>query len=59
LRLVETGRYWAYMAPRRKFPAGFVEPCIPTLAARPPSDADWVHEIRYRLIMRRDGGGLA
>jgi bifunctional non-homologous end joining protein LigD len=46
------------MAPRRKFPAGFVEPCIPTLAARPPSGADWVHEIKhdgYRLIICRDG----
>jgi bifunctional non-homologous end joining protein LigD len=46
------------MAPRRKFPAGFVEPCIPTLAARPPPGADWVHEINhdgYRLIICRDG----
>src|SRR5262249_45300559 len=46
------------MAPRRKFPAGFVEPCIPTLAAQPPSGADWVHEIKhdgYRLIVHRDG----
>ena len=46
------------MAPRRKFPAGFVEPCNPTLAAKPPSGADWVHEIKhdgYRLIVHRDG----
>jgi bifunctional non-homologous end joining protein LigD len=45
------------MAPRQKFPAGFVEPCIPTLAARPRSGADWVHEIRHdghRLIVHRD-----
>jgi ATP-dependent DNA ligase len=58
LRLVETGRYCGDMAPYRKFPAGFVEPCIPTLAARPPSSADWVHEIKhdgYRLIVHRDG----
>jgi len=37
---------------------GFVEPCIPTLAAKPPSGPDWVHEIKhdgYRLIVRRDG----
>jgi ATP-dependent DNA ligase len=36
---------------------GFVEPCIPTRAARPPSGPDWVHEIKhdgYRLIVRRD-----
>jgi hypothetical protein len=34
---------------------GFVEPCIPTLAAKPPSGPDWVHEIKhdgYRLIVR-------
>jgi ATP-dependent DNA ligase len=37
---------------------GFVEPCIPTLAAKPPAGPDWVHEIKqdgYRLIVRRDG----
>jgi hypothetical protein len=58
LRLVETGLYCGDMGPRRKFPAGFVEPCIPTLSARPPSSADWVHEIKhegYRLIVHRDG----
>jgi ATP-dependent DNA ligase len=34
----------------------FVDPCIPTLAAKPPSGPDWVHEIKhdgYRLIVRR------
>ena len=37
---------------------GFVDPCIPTLAAKPPSGPDWVHEVKhdgYRLIVRRDG----
>jgi bifunctional non-homologous end joining protein LigD len=37
---------------------GFVEPCIPTLADKPPSGPGWVHEIKhdgYRLIVRRDG----
>jgi ATP-dependent DNA ligase len=37
---------------------GFVEPCIPSLAHKPPSGPDWVHEIKhdgYRLIVRRDG----
>jgi ATP-dependent DNA ligase len=35
-------------------PDGFVEPCIPILAAKPPSGR-WVHEIKhdgYRLIVR-------
>jgi bifunctional non-homologous end joining protein LigD len=39
-------------------PAGFIEPCIPTLAAKPPAGPDWVHEIKhdgYRLIVRREG----
>src|SRR4249920_758290 len=37
---------------------GFVEPCIPTRAAKPPAGPGWVHEIKhdgYRLIVRRDG----
>ena len=46
------------MAMRRIRTDGFVDPCIPTLAAKPPSGPDWVHEIKhdgYRLIVRRDG----
>jgi bifunctional non-homologous end joining protein LigD len=37
---------------------GFVDPCIPALADKPPAGPDWVHEIKhdgYRLIVRRDG----
>jgi ATP-dependent DNA ligase len=37
---------------------GFIEPCIPTRAAKPPAGPDWIHEIKhdgYRLIVRRDG----
>jgi bifunctional non-homologous end joining protein LigD len=39
-------------------PVGFVIPAQPVLASKPPSDADWVHEIKhdgYRIIVRRDG----
>ena len=39
-------------------PSGFVEPCLPTNAVRPPSGPLWVHEIKhdgYRLMVRRDG----
>src|SRR5215470_6414256 len=42
----------------KHLPAGFVIPAQPVLALRPPSGADWVHEIKhdgYRLIVRRDG----
>jgi hypothetical protein len=39
-------------------PNGFMHPCIPTRAAKPPAGPGWVHEIKhdgYRLIVRRDG----
>jgi hypothetical protein len=57
-RLPGAGRYFAVMIPRRVLPVGFVEPCIPGLAAKPPSGPDWVHEIKhdgYWLMVRRDG----
>jgi bifunctional non-homologous end joining protein LigD len=46
------------MPPPQVRNSGFVPPCIPTLAAKPPSGPDWVHEIKhdgYRLIVRRVG----
>jgi len=39
-------------------PSGFVEPCRPSRATRPPSGPDWVHEIKhdgFRLMVRREG----
>jgi hypothetical protein len=27
-------------------PAGFIEPCLPSRANRPPSGPDWIHEIK-------------
>ena len=39
-------------------PSGFVEPCLPSKVARPPSSPLWVHEIKhdgYRLMLRWDG----
>jgi bifunctional non-homologous end joining protein LigD len=41
-----------------RLPAGFVIPAQPVLASKPPSGADWVHEIKhdgYRMIVHRDG----
>jgi ATP-dependent DNA ligase len=38
--------------------SGFVPPCVPTRALKPPSGPDWVHEIKhdgYRLQVRRVG----
>jgi bifunctional non-homologous end joining protein LigD len=40
---------------------GFVPPCIPTRAPKPPDGPDWVHEIKhdgYRLQVRRDGDAV-
>ena len=36
----------------------FVPPCIPMLAAKPPTGPDWIYEVKhdgYRLQVRRDG----
>jgi bifunctional non-homologous end joining protein LigD len=44
-------------SPSKKRP-GLIEPCIPTLASRPPVGPQWVHEIKhdgYRLIPRKTG----
>jgi ATP-dependent DNA ligase len=38
--------------------AGFVPPCLPTRAARPPSGPLWLHETKhdgFRIIARTDG----
>src|SRR6202795_430141 len=46
------------MLSRRNRTDGFVDPCIPSRAPKPPSGPDWVHEVKhdgYRLIVRRDG----
>src|SRR5262249_32844064 len=42
-------------------PPGFIEPCLPSPADRPPSGPDWIHEIKhdgYRLMARRDPNGV-
>jgi bifunctional non-homologous end joining protein LigD len=45
---------------------GFVEPCIPSRAPKPPSGPDWVHEVKHGLpagrgrapVTRRGYAGL-
>ena len=47
--------YLAHMLSRPRTPAGFIQPCLPTKAQRPPS---WLHEIKhdgFRVIARKDG----
>jgi|ERR1043166_3076151 ATP-dependent DNA ligase len=37
-----------------------IQPCLPTVAASPPSGPDWIHEIKhdgYRMMIRRDAAG--
>src|SRR4051794_21769591 len=45
---------------RRSRP-GFIEPCQPITAVRPPPGPDWLHEIKhdgFRLVARRDPAGI-
>ena len=46
---------------QRALSAGFIEPCLPSPAEKPPSGPGWVHEIKhdgYRLMARRDPVGI-
>jgi bifunctional non-homologous end joining protein LigD len=46
---------WRTSAAKRR-PLGFIEPCIPTRADKPPVGPQWIHEIKhdgYRLIVRK------
>ncbi len=45
----------------KRLPTGFIIPARPVMASKPPSRADWVHEIKhdgYRMIVRRDGPAI-
>jgi bifunctional non-homologous end joining protein LigD len=45
----------------RLLPSGFIGPCLPSPAERPPSGPNWIHEIKhdgYRLMARRDAAGV-
>jgi bifunctional non-homologous end joining protein LigD len=40
---------------------GFIAPCLPSPADRPPSDAGWVHDIKhdgFRLMVRRNAADV-
>jgi bifunctional non-homologous end joining protein LigD len=45
---------------QRTLPAGFIAPCLPSPAERPPTGPLWIHEIKqgYRMMARRDGVGV-
>ncbi len=41
--------------------AEFIEPCLPSLATKPPSGPEWIHEIKhdgYRLMICRNTAGM-
>jgi bifunctional non-homologous end joining protein LigD len=41
--------------------AGFIEPCLPRPADRPPAGSDWLHEIKhdgFRIMALRDAAGV-
>jgi hypothetical protein len=43
---------------RRTPPAGFIQPCQPTLVAYPPAGPGWLHEIKhdgFRILARKEG----
>jgi bifunctional non-homologous end joining protein LigD len=40
---------------------GFIEPCLPTVATRPPNGPLWLHEIKhdgYRLMVKKHGDAV-
>jgi bifunctional non-homologous end joining protein LigD len=42
----------------RTLPTGFIPPCLPTKAPRPPAGVLWLHEIKhdgFRIIARKEG----
>ena len=41
--------------------AGFIRPCQPFLAVRPPAGLGWLHEVKhegYRIVARKDGDSV-
>jgi ATP-dependent DNA ligase len=45
----------------RQTPSGFIGPCLPSPAIRPPAGDNWIHEIKhdgFRLMARRDAAGV-
>ena len=49
------------LARPRTLPVGFIQPCLPIGAPKPPTGAAWLHEIKhdgYRLMARRDPVGI-
>jgi bifunctional non-homologous end joining protein LigD len=51
---------WHMRSPRSR-PTGFIAPCLPSAAERPPTEPGWIHEIKHRgrrLMARRSPAGV-
>jgi bifunctional non-homologous end joining protein LigD len=49
------------MRSRRSHPTGFIAPCLPSAAERPPAEPGWIHEIKHRghqVLARRSSAGV-
>jgi ATP-dependent DNA ligase len=45
----------------RRTPSGFIQPCLPSPAERPPIGPGWIHEIKhdgFRTMVRGDAAGV-
>ena len=52
---------YAMLLRLRPRPNGFIEPCLPSPAPKPPAGPGWIHEIKhdgFRLMARRDPAGV-
>jgi hypothetical protein len=46
---------------RTRRSVGYIPPCLPSRAERPPSGPEWLHEIKhdgFRIMARRNGNGV-
>jgi bifunctional non-homologous end joining protein LigD len=49
------------MLMRNRGTVGFVEPCLPSPAKKPPTGSNWLHEIKhdgFRIMALRDAAGV-
>ena len=47
---------------RTRRPVGYISPCLPSRAERPPSGPGWLHEIKhdgFRILARKDSAGVS
>ncbi len=45
-----SSRHAPLSAPSRRASPGFIKPCLPSPADKPPSGENWIHEIKHDVI---------